>query len=1179
MMKPEMGEIMKTINVSKLNSLLIVSISMTVFFGCTEQKYALNEKNKLNKTDGLISGSNPLIDPNQLSQIHSQPQQPGTQSLVEQIVPPNCSDLSKLSPYDRPIWIEGQKNLITDTDNFFKLANTTSCDQFKMIRWDAGDGSPIQEGLDSQFLHKYLNPGVYVVKVDITDVSMNQFRIYHTVRVVRTCNSSSCDSYLGDSFLSGNHLGVEGASYSIGVQRTIGLNLTSIVWFVDEDLQDLGLQPQITLQGLSAGDHSVIVSLNNKENRNHSLHLIPKTTKNTDILSASIIGSQYCDLESLQLSSSVLAYAGFESHFELNIPNCLQNYFKSLKWDFGDGSGLNSSGQVNKHTWNIAGSYLMKVQLFATNNANSPYLVIERKITVLNEQPPAIPPVVVTKNCGALKNGEVINLDPLIEVETLVCGLEGEKKNTYSTPLSQICTDGQMVDQKGTKTLVLAGTCEKQSCKVSDNLILKNDSSTIFYSQTQPLGSCSSVSETRICTNGVLSGTSTTVNLNCQSGCGDKYGVNGTKTWETNGTTTSAKSCQFNEEGILNIFNTEIQKVCENGIVSTVESSQRTGQLVQEGNCPTYSWKETGKSECNKDCGGTQMGIFECQDNLGQVMNLEKENRCGVKPTQTYECSSNPSLIITESKSLIEQISSKSCGSNQVGGIFRTKTYTNTTVCTDNKLVTNSNEQEVPWTEENLCVRYNLERCSNDSLTPMQAWGRLEWMKKCKDSVPLLKNFLENNVNADNSPIFELNLALQNFINQLKGPQGKMHLIELAISKLQNIDKGDHETVEGNRNSIISNVMGQLINGKVREVTINPQQIFTEINKIEDFIKFVNGTDEISLLIKDLELVIKDLKVIDLPLQERIRSVISSINAPDSSNKFLLLTKKIKDLINVQALELDQKTKQEINLLVVGFEQLIRSSSLRGANINIGRLTYVTFKQSISKSDCTTCWQIWTAPAPGSKDWNVRSGAPIDQYNKPIDVSKLSCSVPTLLKVEAVCTSSCATADEQLLVELKSMKTKKFIDAFVEKTKHIVTLTPDSSIDEINYKPTLVKQFITEVDDAHIVLLKFKLESGKEVQFTKNHPILTELGTIKTAESFKVGEFFVKQTGAVDKIIEIEEVPIFGKVYNVLNFSNNPKENIISTEGYLNGTSWFQNEGADLLNKDILSKELIEGAL
>jgi cyclopropane fatty-acyl-phospholipid synthase-like methyltransferase len=75
----------------------------------------------------------------------------------------------------------------------------------------------------------------------------------------------------------------------------------------------------------------------------------------------------------------------------------------------------------------------------------------------------------------------------------------------------------------------------------------------------------------------------------------------------------------------------------------------------------------------------------------------------------------------------------------------------------------------------------------------------------------------------------------------------------------------------------------------------------------------------------------------------------------------------------------------------------------------------------------------------------------------------------------------------------------------------------------------------------------------------------------------KVGDELVQLGGRTDRIVSLEHVKHFGKVYNVFVRSADPMKNVVVTGGYLNGTAFYQNEGAKFLNRRVFQGKLTNG--
>lgn len=190
-----------------------------------------------------------------------------------------------------------------------------------------------------------------------------------------------------------------------------------------------------------------------------------------------------------------------------------------------------------------------------------------------------------------------------------------------------------------------------------------------------------------------------------------------------------------------------------------------------------------------------------------------------------------------------------------------------------------------------------------------------------------------------------------------------------------------------------------------------------------------------------------------------------------------------------------------------------------------------------------------------------------------------SCAVPTTAYVAAVCVSSCATPDQEILAQAEAnlkLRSVAFIEALTQKYKFAATLSGGSMMSKKTDR-TQVDQWVTEMVDTEHDIREFRMKSGGTIRLTPNHPVVTAEGTMKSASDFKVGESFVKFGGSLDQIVKINDVKYTGKVYNLFVKSADPLKNIVVTNGYLNGTAYFQNEGAGDMNRSLLRGKLTRG--
>jgi PKD repeat protein len=217
------------------------------------------------------------------------------------------------------------------------------------------------------------------------------------------------------------------------------------------------------------------------------------------------------------------------------------------------------------------------------------------------------------------------------------------------------------------------------------------------------------------------------------------------------------------------------------------------------------------------------------------------------------------------------------------------------------------------------------------------------------------------------------------------------------------------------------------------------------------------------------------------------------------------------------------------------------------------RLLYPTFMNSAKRPE-----SVWKAPTK----------------------ENASCVVPEGVYIAAVCVSSCALPQEKILAQPsrgQKLSAVEFIEALTKNYERVGTLSKNSAMDDRRLKSSKVEQWITELIDTEQPVLVFKMQSGNTLSVTPNHPLLRKDGTMVTADQFKSGEALVKLGGELDPIVEIENILYYGKVYNLFVKSSIPQENIVVTNGYLNGSAFFQNEGAGELNKTLLRKKLTRG--
>lgn len=686
----------------------------------------------------------------------------------------------------------------------------------------------------------------------------------------------------------------------------------------------------------------------------------------------------------LAISGATEAKVKVDTSMSVYIPDCLTNKIGAVKWDFGDNTS--ASNQSVTHAYQAVGKFPVTATLYLVGS-NDPWITLDHSINVIENLDVPVQPEVPVDPQACSVQGQTRESQGEIYSDTQACGVNGTKTVSYRDRVVEECKlvveSLKWVEVSRTKEITNEGPCEGQSCTLPDGSLLANGASKVLYSSASPAGSCSTVSESRTCNNGVLSGSASSNQMVCHDGCG-AFGSHGTvKTGVETGEVQVAKTCAYGETGIFDIYTQISDQVCTDGQV--ISSNARQGTIKTAGQCPVYSWVGTDTfTACSADCGGKQSRIFVCKDDKG---NQADSVRCtGAAPVEERVCDGNPDAVRRQEQSTREEEanSSNTCPKNQIGVIVKTRDVvtTNTYACIDHSVQLESSvETPTAWVEEAYCRDYVAMRCSQDSLSNTEAKGRYDWMVKCQDKLPIIKEFLTN-------------------------------FADVAIR--------------------------------------------------------------------------------------------------------------------------------------VG-----------GVNVTVGgssRELYPTFMNYAYKPE-----KPWIAPKVKTAD----------------------CVMPATVYVATVCVSSCATPDQQILVEAKAAKSMKyttFLDALTNNEKKVMTMQNGGSISSTALANTKVDEWVTELIDTEHDILVFTMKSGRQLKVTPNHPILTADGSMKAAEAFKAGEALVELGGKLDPIVSIQNTKYFGKVYNVFVNSNDVYHNIVITNGYLNGTAYFQmDSNAKDLNRALFKDKLTRG--
>jgi hypothetical protein len=178
--------------------------------------------------------------------------------------------------------------------------------------------------------------------------------------------------------------------------------------------------------------------------------------------------------------------------------------------------------------------------------------------------------------------------------------------------------------------------------------------------------------------------------------------------------------------------------------------------------------------------------------------------------------------------------------------------------------------------------------------------------------------------------------------------------------------------------------------------------------------------------------------------------------------------------------------------------------------------------------------------------------------------------------VNGYCVSSCYLPDQQIAFDGGN---EGILAAMTELRTGVTTLTPTSTLGNIKTQTDEVASYTHDIREAKQVIFTITTRSGGQLKVTDKHPILVGDGRIMEARSITVGNQLIKPDGTRDAVVSVTQTDYFGKVYNIKPASTNRVANILIAQGFLVGSSRYQNEDADLINRIILGHGIPENVI
>jgi hypothetical protein len=225
--------------------------------------------------------------------------------------------------------------------------------------------------------------------------------------------------------------------------------------------------------------------------------------------------------------------------------------------------------------------------------------------------------------------------------------------------------------------------------------------------------------------------------------------------------------------------------------------------------------------------------------------------------------------------------------------------------------------------------------------------------------------------------------------------------------------------------------------------------------------------------------------------------------------------------------------------------------------LQLTRPNYPTFGNA---ADINTAVQLFPNPNPALHDCRL--------YTNAAGTILANTSV-TGFFVNGYCTSSCYTPEQQ--ISFGSEKST-ILDALNSTKEGVTTVTPESTLTDVKFTTDGVASYTRELHDSEHPIFVIQTKSGGELRVTGNHPVLEGDGRIVQAQTLKVGRKLIKADGTRDAIVSITKTTHFGKVYNLKPNSTSRVANILVAQGFLVGSSRFQNEDVDFINRIILGR-------
>jgi hypothetical protein len=218
------------------------------------------------------------------------------------------------------------------------------------------------------------------------------------------------------------------------------------------------------------------------------------------------------------------------------------------------------------------------------------------------------------------------------------------------------------------------------------------------------------------------------------------------------------------------------------------------------------------------------------------------------------------------------------------------------------------------------------------------------------------------------------------------------------------------------------------------------------------------------------------------------------------------------------------------------------------------RPLYPTFGTTANLSDGANV-QLWPSPT-NADDCNLYTGS-----------AGAPAPVAANFYVNGYCESSCYTPEQELLFASGYVS---ILDALKNRREDLMTLSPDATLDSLKLTKGRTEAYTVETRDTKQNIIILATASGGKLSVTDEHPIINGEGRMVQAKTLKVGDELVRSNGDLDPIVSVEQTTHFGKVYNLRPASEELVSNVLVAQGFLVGSSRYQNDDVSYINRIIL---------